>query len=648
MRTIRRLYLYGVAIISLMVVVWGLIGLARSAFAGESIGGDVVRLAGALSLIFVGVPVFLLHWWLAQKSARNDEEERFSRARAFFLYGALLATLIPIVQNAMALVARVLFGIFNSPQNRVVFGYGQTWSDNLIAIVMNGLIAAYVFNVLRSNWEDKNISEAFWETRRLYRLVWLLYGLILTASGVQQILLYFFDVLANTITTSTAILANGLTLTLVGVPVWIYSWRILQKAFEQTDEQQSLLRPVVLYVVRLITLMMTLFVLGAILYEGFNFVLGDSRTFTVYLDNVRDAISILIPAGLVWLYYSSVLRKENKAFPNLPYRAEMQRLYAYIAAFLGLVTVFVGLNRLLYVAVDALPFDDLRDKQSAYLGKLLREGLSLAFAMLIIGLPLWLKNWLAVQKRATSQSADGEQAQRSLTRKIYLYLILFMAVIGMMVSAGMLLFQLLQAALGAPEQNFAQTVSELLSTLVLFAFLLGYHGWVLRGDNRLAAQTIAARHAEYPVLVLVSELGAFSDAMVAALQKETPTLPVAVHVVDRGAPDETLSNARAVILPASIAAYPLEAIRLWVQNFSGVRFVIPTPVRGWVWVSGNGSNLKGLIQHTAEMVRKLAEGDEISKTRSSPWIIVGYIAGGLLGFIMLMSLFSMMMGFLGY
>ena len=78
MRTIRRLYVYLTAFISLEVVVWGVIGLVRSMVAGKLIGSGASQLASALSLIAVGVPVFLLHWWLAQRTI-SDDEEHFSR-----------------------------------------------------------------------------------------------------------------------------------------------------------------------------------------------------------------------------------------------------------------------------------------------------------------------------------------------------------------------------------------------------------------------------------------------------------------------------------------------------------------------------------------------------------------------------------------
>jgi hypothetical protein len=124
-------------------------------------------------------------------------------------------------------------------------------------------------------------------------------------------------------------------------------------------------------------------------------------------------------------------------------------------------------------------------------------------------------------------------------------------------------------------------------------------------------------------------------------------MPVAVHNIELGVPDEDLSDARAVILPTNIAANPGEAIRLWLQNFSGVRFVIPTPVQGWVWVSGNGDKIKNLVQQTAEMVRKLADGEELRQSQStSPWLMFGYIMGGLLGLIFLLIAASILIDLL--
>jgi hypothetical protein len=87
MKTIRRLYFYAVAIISMEVVVWGVINLLRSIFSANKITNDASTLAQALALIFVGVPIFLIHWLWAQRVSAKDDEEKTASIRAIFFYG---------------------------------------------------------------------------------------------------------------------------------------------------------------------------------------------------------------------------------------------------------------------------------------------------------------------------------------------------------------------------------------------------------------------------------------------------------------------------------------------------------------------------------------------------------------------------------
>ncbi|NOQ40817.1 MAG: hypothetical protein GQ562_10935, partial [Anaerolineales bacterium] len=69
MKTIRRLYIYLVTLISLEVVVWALITLSRSIFE-EGFTHAADSLAGGLAFILVGLPVFFFHWWMAQRDAQ--------------------------------------------------------------------------------------------------------------------------------------------------------------------------------------------------------------------------------------------------------------------------------------------------------------------------------------------------------------------------------------------------------------------------------------------------------------------------------------------------------------------------------------------------------------------------------------------------
>jgi len=141
MRTVRRLYFYLVSLVSLEVVVWGMIGLARTIVNMNSLGGTTMQLAGSLAEIIVGLPVFLLHWSVCQREAFKDLDERNTHERAVFLYGTMLGLLVPVIQNLLAITNRLLLTISRLNWSPLLGG-GQTWSDNLIAVAVNLGMAA--------------------------------------------------------------------------------------------------------------------------------------------------------------------------------------------------------------------------------------------------------------------------------------------------------------------------------------------------------------------------------------------------------------------------------------------------------------------------------------------------------------------------
>ena len=635
MKTIRRLYVYLVAFISLEVVLWGLIGLARSIFSDDQIGG-ANQLARALSLILVGVPDFLLHWWLAQKNI-DDRDERFARLRAIFVYGSLLATLMPVVQNILALLSRLWLSIFGLATNLAVIGEGQTWVDNLLAILMNGLIAAYFLSVERKDWAAEPQGDAYPESRRLYRYIWVIYALAMVVGGVQQVL-YFILNLSETIgDTTQAGLANGLALLIVGTPLWYFWWqRVVRPSLEHMPEKQSILRIFVLYVLSLIGVGGVLIPAGLVLDVIFRAIFGESMGGAGFLTEISGPLSAAVPFGGIWAYYGRVLTAEVDDLPATPRRSGLRRLYSYILSAVGLIATIIGVTALFSFVIDTLI-------NTFPWGITLRERLSAALATLIVGLPLWILTWRPLAARAAEEGEAGDHARRSVVRKAYLYLALFAGVIGVMVSAGSLIFQILSTVLGDKPDNFQRASLVLLEMLIIFAGLLAYHWVTLRADGRRAEQSLAARHAAFPVLVLTTAINEFSDGILAALQRETPSLPAAVHVVDRGVPDETLAAAQTVIISGELAANPPEAIRLWLQSFGGTKIVVPTPAEGWLWTFGTGKPISNLVQQTAKMVRHLAEGEELPTAKeTSPWMVVLYVVAAIVGVPLLISLFSIL------
>jgi hypothetical protein len=233
-----------------------------------------------------------------------------------------------------------------------------------------------------------------------------------------------------------------------------------------------------------------------------------------------------------------------------------------------------------------------------------------------------------MRKESALEGEAGDRARRSLVRKVYLFLALFAGVLGVMFSSGALLYQLIRLLLGQPAPDMLLVSARLLALVLLFLLLALYHGFVLRQDNRLAERSLARRHAQFPVLVLAPDEGDFARLVMDVLEREVRELPVAVHSYSQGVPDETLSAARLVLLPAELLYRPSEAMRLWLQGFEGPRLVLPTPAAGWQWVGAG--DLAVQVREAARLVRRLAEGEPLPQAPRAPsWMIIVYILAGL-------------------
>jgi hypothetical protein len=616
MPNIRRLYVYAVSLVSLEVVLWGSIALLRSLFASQGTGGSVERLAGALSLIFVGIPVFILHWSWIQRSVAKDEEERFARLRAIFLYLVLLLTLVPITQNIIAFLNRSLLQIFALDPTQAIFGGEQVWSDNLVAILVNSGAAIYFSFILQKDWRAAPHGDAYPETRRLFRYLCLLYSLALVVFGLQQSLQFLLSAWDAPDDSPQSLLANGLALLLVGLPIWLWITLIIQRSLAEPAERDSLLRLVVLYLQVFASMAVVLVAAGVVIYQILLLVFGASSSLTAFLVDIAIPFSLLLAFGLVLFYYGRSLSDELRTAgpaPSSPVavsfedqenqqrRAALRRLYFYILALASLAAGFAGLQFLFASLLDLAVGQKLLTQLS------LRNVLAAAIAAVLVAAPVWFLHWRPVQKDASRAGEPGDYARRSLVRKSYLYLVLFAGVLGVMFSAGALVYQLLRALLGDPPENLLLAALQALKTLLLFAALLVYHWLVLRRDNRFAELTLARRYAQFPVLILANGEDDFGSLLSRTIEKHIPGLPVAVHDCSQGAPDASLSIARAVILPAELAVQPGEALRLWLQNYSGERLVVATPSTTWYWLPPGPATLETLARQATRAVRQLAE-----------------------------------------
>jgi hypothetical protein len=297
--------------------------------------------------------------------------------------------------------------------------------------------------------------------------------------------------------------------------------------------------------------------------------------------------------------------------------------------------MFFAVASLLSVVVDLLT-------DTAYLG---RGGfdapLSSALAFLVVGLPLWLMTWHPMQAQALLEGDEGNHARRSVIRKTYLYLVLFAAVIGGMVSAGGLVFTLINAALGGSTSDFARSVLNSLQIFALFVVLLLYHLSALRKDGAARAEALEEKQSQFKVLVFDHD-GKFGESVKAAFAKRAPNLPVTVVNANETIPSDV--KADAIVLPASLAVGLTEQAGAWIKSFGGNRLVVNDEAAGVLWMNDFGQ--------AADSARAMAEGQEVhpqSPRMTSVWTYVAYVFAALFAcqllFMLAMLGVSMVTGF---
>jgi hypothetical protein len=626
MKKIRRIYFYAVAFISMEVLLWGLIGLARSIFS-DTVGGGVDELAQALALVLVGALVFGIHWWTAERSAKMDVEEHASGIRAFFLYATLLALLIPVVQNGLAVLNRLFLDLFEIPISRAFLGRSQSLSDNLIAALMNAILAAYFLNIVRRDWAEIQERSAFTLMRRIYRYIWVLYAVGMSILGTHQIFRYLLGLIEKSATylTSHAWLANGLAVTMIGMPLWVWAWREVQNALNEPGERASLFRLGVLYFLSLSGVIFVLSAAGVMVNALILMLLGEVETFRALMQEIAEPLAVAIPLGAVWAYYGGWLKRDIAIVPEAPRRASLHRLYNYILSLIGLIAAFTGIASLLSFVIDST------FSGSVWVGNL-DERLAGSLATLIVGFPLWFYAWRPMQTEALASDEAGEHARRSGVRRVYLYLALFSGVVGGMVAAVQLASLLFEALLGATPSGFTNDLLNAFQMLFLFGGLLAYHWKSLQRDGERRSEILDDKRTQFNALFITKGTGTLPPQFASAMEKESQGINLILHPLDEELSAETKEKIHAVILPEDVAFNPPETLGIWLRQFHGSKLILTSESSEWLWMRD--------LSDIARALRQLAEGEAVSISGKAPgWMIVVYIMAGLMGAQILLILF---------
>lgn len=331
--------------------------------------------------------------------------------------------------------------------------------------------------------------------RRIY--LYLVSGISLTAVTWAVIVLVRL-VLSEEIGQGQIIeLASLLAVIIVGLPIFLFHWLLAQRlASGDQAERASIVRriyfgvmmavgatPIISNIYRLVDNVL-LAVLG-----------GTRREFYPYDLTTAEHLVAIIAWGIVWFYLWQQLQIDNRLVSYRDDYLGIRRLYSLGFSQAGLVMVSLGAIGLLQTLM-----------QSFATGINWRTPVADSSAQLLVGCAVWLVHWLPLQG---AFSAGEPAEERSVLRKIYLYLNIFAFSVMTVVSATMLLKRLFELALGAPPTDvpLLSQLSGPVPIIIVGGILWAYHGYVLRQDAEQAPEVPRQASVRRIYAYLVAAIG---------------------------------------------------------------------------------------------------------------------------------------------
>lgn len=338
------------------------------------------------------------------------------------------------------------------------------------------------------------------------RVIRQIYLYAMTAVALEAAVWALVDLLSTTLAWRTVgadagLLARGLSLTLVAIPVFLLHWIPAQHAaFRDEEERGALPRALFLYAVSFVLLVAVVqnavVILDRLLLDAMG-LRADPTLFGSYQKPAVNGIALAVN-GLFAAYFASVLRADWRAtVPSaLP---DVRRLYRYLWMTYTLGLLVAGVQQLLQYLVSV---------PQLYLGGPVRQAwLANGLALIVVGAPLWALEWNSVQ-RALVRAEERE----SLLRLGFLY---FFSLAGaaIAVPCGAVVLALLLRRLFGEPLSASEMLGQLRVALSLglpAATVWGFHSHQLRVDLRAVgdAPHRSALRRFYAYLLSLLGLGA--------------------------------------------------------------------------------------------------------------------------------------------
>ncbi|MBI4281868.1 MAG: hypothetical protein HY672_00045 [Chloroflexi bacterium] len=329
--SVRRLYVYGLALFGMVVLALGASGVLRVAMdaAYEALFGASGVLTGYPSLWSVAMRESLasalvgglVWWWHWHRVAAGDVD---STLRHVYLHlFAILGGTAMVVSSLSVLLYRILQWTIGSPEITSARLHFDVLPTLVSFVVVGGGLWGYHWATVRQ--EAAIARRGLVGARRVYSYLVSAVGLVTLSAG----LVFLFAVAIGVLSPAEGDriaggdwwrnpLALAITLLAVGTPLWGLYWRDVQRVAVQggAEERSALSRRVFIYLIFGISVLMVLINLSIVLFRLFDAAFGGGDSSNVLWDT-RWSVGILLAAGAVSVYYWMVLKEDREATAGL-------------------------------------------------------------------------------------------------------------------------------------------------------------------------------------------------------------------------------------------------------------------------------------------------------------------------------------------
>lgn len=367
--------------------------------------------------------------------------------------------------------------------------------STLVVFAVIGLVVYAIVRLARGRRGDELVETdpGIGTVRRLYFYTVSFVSLMMATSGLILVVSWVLESVfgGDVLTPSRRGLAAGVSLAVVGLPIWVFHWRLVQRYVgELPTERRSLIRKLYIYLVLGIAGGVSIVAVVGVL----NWLFG-----TKSFEGPSWAMAIIwLP---VWFFHWVGESAEGQ--PTTETQG-IRRLYMYLSSLTGVVMASVGYGLVVhYILLEAYEslFSPavLATGETGLWGEAMRQSLSVA----LVGSVVWASHWLYL--------ARGDLG--SVLRQAYLYLTsVFGGAVTVLVSLGIMVYWALVWGMGVPLEDDAGShfrfLPRTLASLSAGAALLAYNWMVLRREAESSPAELRDLRRNVAYLMVTLGLGA--------------------------------------------------------------------------------------------------------------------------------------------